>query len=77
MFSVLRKYEDRLARAELNQIESLRIMKKLELEADKVKDLVTQVVSCLDTLLREIDQKKRSVIFLIWSYDNGIETQLL
>ena len=58
MFSVLRKYEDRLARAELNQIESLRIMKKLELEADKVKDLVSQVVSCLDTLLREIDHDK-------------------
>ena len=58
MFSVLRKYEDRLAKAELNQIESLRIMKKLELEADKVKGLVTQVVSCLDTLIREIDHDK-------------------
>jgi len=61
MFSVLQKYEDRLARAELNQIESLRIMKKLELEADKVKDLVTQVVSCLDTLLRAIDHDKMDV----------------
>ena len=58
MFSVLRRYEDRLAKAELNQIEALRIMKKLELEADKVKGLVTQVVSCLDTLIREIDHDK-------------------
>jgi len=54
MFSVLRRYEDRLAKA----VEALRIMKKLELEADKVKGLVTQVVSCLDTLIREIDHDK-------------------
>ena len=58
MFSVLRKYEDRLEKAEINQLESLRIMKKLELEADKLKDLVTQVVLCLDTLMREIDDDK-------------------
>ena len=58
MFSVLRKYEDRLEKAEINQLESLRIMKKLELEDDKLKDLVTQVVLCLDTLMREIDDDK-------------------
>jgi len=58
MFSVLRKYEDRLEKAEINQLESLRIMKKLELEADRLKDLVTQVVLCLDTLMREIDDDK-------------------
>ena len=61
MFSVLQKYEDRLAKAETNQIESLRIMRKLEVEADKVKDLVTQVVSCLDTLLKEIDHADRKM----------------
>ena len=53
MFSVLQKYEDRLARAEANQIESLRIMKKLELEADKVRDLVSEVLKGLDGLLTE------------------------
>ena len=58
MFAVLSKYEERLERAELAQQECLRILEKLEAEADSVRGMVSQIVRCLDTLIQNIDGDK-------------------
>ena len=54
MFATLARYEQRLGRAEITQIECLRILKKLELEADRVEGMVREIVGHLDDLSSKI-----------------------
>ena len=54
MFATLARYEERLAAAELTQIECLRILEQLEVEADRVKVMVREVVGHLDDLCSAI-----------------------
>ncbi len=54
MFATLARYEERLSRAELTQIECLRILEKLEVEADRVKLMVREIVGHLDELCAKV-----------------------